>query len=114
MDLRNIFRHIGQPRPPLQGGRGILFFVILFCAILLLWRTTGLITDWFWFQEMGYEKVFTVTLLAQFQVAVLFGLAFFLIFYVNLFLASRLSERIQLAHREGAIPFPPWGSMRFR
>ena len=109
MDLRNIFRHIGQPRPPLQGGRGILFFVILFCAILLLWRTTGLITDWFWFQEVGYEKVFTVTLLAQFQVAVLFGLAFFLIFYVNLFLASRLSERIQLAHREGAIPFPPWG-----
>ena len=109
MDLRNIFRHIGQPRPPLQGGRGILFFVILFCAILLLWRTTGLITDWFWFQEVGYEKVFTVTLLAQFQVAILFGLAFFLIFYVNLFLASRLSERIQLAHREGAIPFPPWG-----
>ena len=84
-------------------------FVILFVAFLLVWRMTDLITDWFWFQEVGYEKVFTITLLAQLAVAIAFGFAFFAVFFGNLFLAGRLSERIQLAHREGAISFPPWG-----
>ncbi len=109
MDLKTVLRNLGQPRRPVQGGRGIALFIVLFVAVVLVFRMTGLITDWFWFQEVGYERIFTVTLLAQLQVAVLFGLAFFLIFYSNLFLAGRLSERIQLVHREGAVPFPPWG-----
>ena len=66
-------------------------------------------TDWFWFQEVGYEQVFTVTLIAQILVALLFGGAFFLIFYTNLYLASRLSKRMQLLFREGAITLPPFG-----
>lgn len=109
MDLKTVLRNLGQPRRPVQGGRGIVAFIVFFAALILVWRTAGLVTDWFWFQEVGYEKIFTVTLLAQFQVAALFGIAFFLIFYSNLFLAGRLSERVRLAHREGAIPFPPWG-----
>ena len=109
MDIRAVLRNLGQPRRPVQGGRGIVLFIVLFAAVILIWRTAGLVTDWFWFQEVGYERIFTVTLLAQFQVAALFGIAFFLIFYLNLFLAGRLSERLRLAHREGAIPFPPWG-----
>ena len=109
MDIRAVLRNLGQPRRPVQGGRGIVLFIVLFVAVILVWRTAGLVTDWFWFQEVGYERIFTVTLLAQFQVALLFGVAFFLIFYSNLFLAGRLSERFRLAHREGAIPFPPWG-----
>jgi len=109
MDIRAVLRNLGQPRRPVQGGRGIALFIVLAVAVLAVLRTAGLITDWFWFQEVGYERIFTVTLLAQFQVALLFGVAFFLIFYSNLFLAGRLSERLRLAHREGAIPFPPWG-----
>jgi uncharacterized membrane protein (UPF0182 family) len=109
MDIRTVLRNLGQPRRPVQGGRGIVLFIILFVAVVLVFRMAGLVTDWFWFQEVGYEKIFTVTLLAQLQVAALFGLAFFLIFYGNLFLAGRLSERSRLVHREGAVPFPPWG-----
>ena len=109
MDIRAVLRNLGQPRRPVQGGRGIALFIVLAVAVLAVLRTAGLITDWFWFQEVGYERIFTVTLLAQFQVALLFGIAFFLIFYSNLLLAGRLSERLRLAHREGAIPFPPWG-----
>jgi uncharacterized membrane protein (UPF0182 family) len=109
MDLRTLFRNIGQPRQPHQGGKGVVLAVVLFVVVLLIWRMTGMITDWFWFQEVGYEKIFTVTLLAQLAAAVVFGVAFFIIVYINLFLASRLSDRIQLVHREGAILFPPWG-----
>jgi uncharacterized membrane protein (UPF0182 family) len=109
MDLRTLFRNIGQPRQPHQGGKGVVLAVVLFVVVLLVWRMTGMITDWFWFQEVGYEKIFTVTLLAQLAAAVVFGVAFFIIVYINLFLASRLSDRIQLVHREGAILFPPWG-----
>jgi uncharacterized membrane protein (UPF0182 family) len=109
MDLRTLFRNIGQPRPPHQRGKGVVLSVILFVVVLLIWRMTGVITDWFWFQEVGYQKIFTVTLMAQLAAAVVFGAAFFIIVYINLYLAKRLSERVQLVHREGAIPFPPWG-----
>ena len=61
------------------------------------------------FQEVGYEQVFTITLMAQLLVALLFGGAFFLILYANLNLASRLSERTQLIFREGAVTLPPFG-----
>jgi uncharacterized protein len=109
MDLRTLFRNIGQPRQPHQGGKGVVLSIILFVVIMVIWRMTGMITDWFWFQEVGYQSIFTVTLLAQLAAAAVFGVAFFAILYVNLFLAGRLSERVQLVHREGAIPFPPWG-----
>ena len=78
MDIRTVLRNLGQPRRPVQGGRGIVLFIVLFVAVILIWRTAGLVTDWFWFQEVGYERIFTVTLLAQFQVAALFGIAVFI------------------------------------
>ena len=109
MNAGSFFGNMGQPQKPRQGGKGGILIVILFIAFLLVWRMTDMITDWFWFQEVGYEKVFTITFLAQLAAATVFGIAFFAVFYGNLFLASRFSGRIQLAHQEGAIPFPAWG-----
>jgi uncharacterized protein len=109
MDPETFFTQAQQPRQPHKEGRGLLLFIIIFGLIMLFWQAVGLITDWFWFQEVGYEQVFTVTFMAQLLVGLLFGGAFFLILYANLKLANRLSERMQLIFREGAITLPSFG-----
>ncbi len=98
---------IRPDRLQMRGGRGIAVFAAVLALILFFWRIAGLVTDWFWFQEVGYESVFGITLWAQFETALLFGMAFFIIFYGNLFVAERLSSRLHVVDREGFINVPP-------
>jgi len=77
---------------------GILFLIILFSS-----QAVELITDWLWFREVGYENVFTITLWAQLKMALLFGFAFFVIFFGNLFAALRLTSRLHVIDQEGWI-----------
>lgn len=100
---------VSPGRLPARGNRGVILFIVALGLIVFFWRIIGLVTDWFWFQEIGYESVFSITLWAQVKTALLFGIAFFAIFYPNLFLAVRLSSGIRLVDQEGAIPIPPWG-----
>jgi uncharacterized membrane protein (UPF0182 family) len=86
---------------------GILFIAVLI-LLMLVWRAMELITDWFWFQEVGYEIIFTTTFTNQLKVGLLFGAAFFAIFYFNLFLANRLSSRGYWVDRDDLIHIPPW------
>lgn len=88
-----VFRKPAETRPPMQGGRGIMIFIIAFVLLMLSWQIVGLITDWYWFQEVGYEKVFSVSLIAKIETGLLFGFGFIAIFFCNLFLASALSGR---------------------
>ena len=87
---------------------GILIFIIALLLLMLLWRGIEMITDWYWFQEVGYKNVFLVTFLTQMKVGALFGVAFFAIFYLNLFLASRFSSRGYWVDKDALIHIPPW------
>ena len=98
----------GTPIPPLRSAMGIILFIAVVLLLMLFWRGIELITDWFWFQEVGYENVFPITFLTQMKVAALFGFAFFVIFYLNLFLASRLSSRGYWVDKDDLIHIPPW------
>jgi len=98
----------GTPLPPLRKAIGVFILIAGFVLLTLLWRAVEMITDWFWFQEVGYQKVFTVTLVAQMKLAAIFGIAFFVIFYLNLFLASRLSSRGHWVDQNDLIHIPPW------
>ncbi|MGA3281316.1 MAG: UPF0182 family protein [Smithella sp.] len=93
------------PYSVLMSGKRtwIILSVVLFLIILFSSQVVELITDWLWFQEVGYENVFTITLLAQLKMALLFGLAFFVIFYGNLFAAMRLTSRLPVIDQEGWI-----------
>lgn len=93
--------------PRLKTARGPLIFIAVFALLIAFWRTVGFITDWFWFQEVGYENVFVTTYLAQLETALLFGIGFFIIFYSNLYLASRLSSRLQVIERGEAVELLP-------
>ncbi|NLN76149.1 MAG: UPF0182 family protein [Armatimonadetes bacterium] len=48
-------------------------------------------TDYLWFKDLGYQKVFTTRLLTQIKIGVLFGLMFFAIIYGNLWYARRIA-----------------------
>ena len=100
----------GAPFPPLRNALGVMIFIAAMVLLTLLWRGIELITDWFWFQEMGYQNVFSITFLTQMKVGAIFGLAFFIIFYLNLFLASRFSSRGYWVDKSDLIHIPPWES----
>ena len=98
----------GSPVPPVRSAIGVIIFITALLLLMLLWRGIEVITDWFWFQEVGYESIFSVTFLTQMKVAALFGLAFFVLFYLNLFLASRFSSRGYWVDKNDLIHIPPW------
>ena len=101
-------RPSGKPLSPLRGAMGGVLFLGIFLLLLLLWDAMEMVTDWFWFQAVGYEKVFSVTLLTQLKVAGIFGIAFFAIFFLNLYLASRFSSRGYWVIQDDLIHIPPW------
>ncbi len=75
--------HTPQARPM----RGMIVFVAALVLFIIFLRIIGLITDWFWFQEVGYQTIFTVTLLAKIKTGALFGAGFFILLYGNLLIA---------------------------
>ncbi len=93
---RNRF-HLSHKRTSIISGL-VLFFIMIF-----LGRAVELITDWFWFTEVGYENVFTITLVAQLKMALVFGLGFFVIFFGNLFAALKLTSGIHVVDQTGGI-----------
>ncbi|MGB9700620.1 MAG: UPF0182 family protein [Thermodesulfobacteriota bacterium] len=101
-------RDIRNPGSPLRPALGGIIFIAALVFISLFWRAVELITDWYWFQEVGFEKVFTITFFAQLKVALLFGLGFFLIFFLNLYLADRLSSKEYWIDEDDLIHLPPW------
>jgi len=101
-------RSPGAPIPPLRSAMGVVLLIGILVLLTILWRAVEMITDWFWFEEVGYETIFTITFLTQLKVAVLFGGAFFIVFYLNLFLASRYSTRGYWIDRTDLVHIPPW------
>ncbi|NLN78475.1 MAG: UPF0182 family protein [Armatimonadetes bacterium] len=51
----------------------------------------GLYTDYLWFKDLGYQKVFTTRLGTQLTIGFLFGALFFAIIYGNLWYARRIA-----------------------
>lgn len=99
-------------RPPGRKDRsntGIIIFVCLAVFLMFFWRIIGFVTDWFWFQEVGFEKIFTTALIARLQTAAAFGIVFFLIFFLNLKVAFRFSARpLFMMTQDNPFNFPQW------
>ena len=69
--------------------------VFAFLAAILFPALTGLLTDWWWFQEIGYQSVFSRPLLTTLLLFVGVGGITFGVLYGNLRLAQR-----------GLVPYP--------
>jgi hypothetical protein len=72
----------------------ILIFA-LFAALFFLPALIGLLIDWWWFQEIGYQVVFTRELITRVLLFLAAGGLTFGVLYLNLLLAQR-----------GLVPYP--------
>ena len=67
----------------------ILFFIIIPGII------SGIIVELLWFQAIGYESVFWTSFSTKIILFAIFGGVFFILMYLNLFLANRFSPTTQ-------------------
>ncbi len=94
---------IRTPQTQARQMKGVILFVAALVLFMILMRIIGLITEWFWFQEVGYQTIFTVTLLAKIKTGALFGVGFFLILYSSLLIALGLSRKPLFGDQAGGI-----------
>jgi len=93
MTARPPIARIG-PRP--SRRRGLAILVPLVALVFVLPALIQLAAEWLWFQEVGYQRVFTTRLLTETVLALVVGGAVFGFFYGNLRFAQR-----------GVVPEPP-------
>src|SRR4051794_27956545 len=93
-----------RPRRPKIGPRGrvglVLAVIALFILLTSLRGIAGFYTDLLWFDSLGYRGVFTGVLGAKASLTALFSLIFFVVLWVNLFIADRLAPRFRPAGPE--------------
>src|SRR5436190_15319916 len=73
-----------------RGRVTIVVLAVLFLLFTLLDRVVDVWTDWLWFDEVSYTKVFTGVLTTRLVLFAVFGVAFGAIVWINLYLAYRL------------------------
>lgn len=95
------------PQSPVKNSRALLIILLAGAAVIFSWRIISFLADWFWFVEVGYENVFKTTFLAGIAASALYGLIFFAFFYVNLFVAARLSSKLIVIDRDDQFKVPP-------
>jgi uncharacterized membrane protein (UPF0182 family) len=82
-----------QPREP--GRLPIRFLLVAVVALIIaLPAGAGLYTTWLWFQQLGYQTVFTTTLLTKVSLGLAVGLITAAVLWFNYKLALRLSPEI--------------------
>ncbi|MGH3926188.1 MAG: UPF0182 family protein, partial [Pseudonocardiaceae bacterium] len=81
-----------------QGRRRLLLWLALgvVAAAIVLGAVSGFYIDVLWFREVGYSDVFWTRVWSQVLLAVLFGLAFFILMYANLLIVRRLRPRYRV------------------
>ena len=93
-----------MPRPSARrrsvpgSGRGrtilVVVAVALFVLITSLRGIAGFYTDFLWFDSLGYDEVWSGVLGAKAALASIFVAAFFVICWVNLYIADSLAKRV--------------------
>jgi uncharacterized membrane protein (UPF0182 family) len=79
----------------MMSKRYIAYIVygLVFLVVIALFGLFRLLTDWFWFQEIGFSSIFTTILGAQVLLGLAVGLVSFIVIYGNLWLVGRLATK---------------------
>lgn len=67
--------------------------VVIIAALFIIFGTAlaPLYTDWLWFKDLGYQKVFETILFTRIKLGLMLGLLFFAVIYGNLWYARRIA-----------------------
>ena len=100
---------VNMPGSRTRSNLGVVLIIAAVLIMMVFWRVIGFATDWFWFQETGFQSVFVKTFLAQLQTGAIFGIVFFLIFYLNLRLALvKAPHQPVVLERDNVLNIPVW------
>src|SRR5262245_61510736 len=83
-----------DPRIEGKGRSGFRWLLLLPALVILLfvWPIfASFYTDWLWFREVGFEKIFSTLLLTKLTLGVIAGLVAAALFWLNFKLTLRLS-----------------------
>ncbi len=69
-----------------------------------------LLTNYWWYEELGHTEVFWTPIVASICVGVFFAVVFFAIFYGSLFLARKISPRLLPVTEEGEANVFEWAT----
>src|SRR5262245_37323589 len=97
----------GQSYSPAKGIRWrlLLLGALIFIAIVVWPAWAGFYTTWLWFQQLGYQQVFSTTLLTKISLALVTGSVAALFTWINLKLALNLSPAEQAINRRLGFKF---------
>lgn len=70
---------------------GPIIIAVLALVLIFGGALVGFYTDWLWFSDLGYGKVFATMLLTKLELGLLFGFLFFAIIYGNLWYARKIA-----------------------
>jgi len=70
----------------------IIFFIIVLFLISIS-GLTRLITDYLWFNALGFEQIFLITLFSKIKLFVIAALVFFFFATINVWLSSKIIEK---------------------
>lgn len=82
-----------------RGNRGRIVLVVAVIALLILITSlrglAGFYTDYLWFDSLGFASVWRKVLWAKIGLGLLFTAIFFVLLWVNLYLADRLAPSVR-------------------
>jgi uncharacterized membrane protein (UPF0182 family) len=82
--------------PAASSGRRRLAFIaiaILAGVVVAFTALSGFLVDVLWFREVGYSQVFWTVFRTKVVLGLVFGVAFFVLLYVNLWIVRRVTPR---------------------
>ncbi len=86
-------------RPRRRGNRGRIVLVIAVLALLALITSlrglAGFYTDYLWFDSLGFSSVWRKVLWAKIGLGLLFTAIFFVLLWVNLYIADRIAPAVR-------------------
>lgn len=94
MEFDTIDEEFENPYPRRKSPRGLRWFLIIplvLLALIGLPLFAGFYTDWLWFQEVGYQSIFTTLLLTKLSLGILAALLVSALLWLNFKLALRFS-----------------------
>lgn len=67
-----------------------ILYIVVLLVVFIVPNLLGLMTDWYWFQEIGFTNIFSKILITKIILGLSVGLLSFVIIYLNFWLAQRL------------------------
>jgi uncharacterized membrane protein (UPF0182 family) len=89
----------------MKGLAKLLFFAILI-LLIFFGQAISLYTDWLWFEEVGFTRIFTTVLTMKVALTLFFGGLFAAILYFNIRIAARTPSGVRFLDQENIIELP--------